>query len=116
MGIVSKRAKKSEAETHKTAVTFFAPAAAEPKAKAESKAKAEDEAPKAAPKPATEEPKKPARTFFDSGRDSVDPIHSLSTHRPVKVMTEAERAARKVEEMQRVRRGTDWLMSVLTRR
>ncbi|MFM0695644.1 hypothetical protein PQQ64_25630 [Paraburkholderia graminis] len=58
--------------------------------------------------------RKPTRTFFDAGHR--DPLFSLSTHRAPQVITAEQRQERVEAEQAKVRRGTEWLMSVLTRR
>jgi hypothetical protein len=107
------RKSTTAAETTGESSTFFA--AAVPKPDDEKPAKPSPDK----PKPTTQEqPTKPARTFFDTGRGYTDPIHSLSTHRALNGsgMTDDERAARKAAEEQRGRRGLENLQAAMNRR
>ncbi|WP_116116675.1 hypothetical protein [Paraburkholderia sp. BL6669N2] len=91
--------------------TFFAAAAPTPKDKKAAEPSADQ------PKAATQKPpKKPAATFFDSGRGHVDPLTELSTHRSGKAsMSDDERAERKTAEEQRARRGLENLQAMMNR-
>lgn len=91
--------------------TFFA--AAPPKSKDEKAAAPMPDRPKTT---SQEPPRKPARTFFDSGRGYIDPLTELSTHRSGRpVMSDDEREARKAAEEQRARRGLENLQAMMNR-
>ncbi|MFM0035958.1 hypothetical protein [Paraburkholderia strydomiana] len=92
--------------------TFFA--AASPKPKEEKPGEPLPNPPQVTPK---DEPKKPARTFFDTGRGGyIDPLTELSTHRSGRaLMSDDERAARKAAEEQRARRGLENLQAAMNR-
>ncbi|MFL9939990.1 hypothetical protein [Paraburkholderia graminis] len=96
-------AESNEAEPTVEAGTFFSPS--------DTRAAGSDQ-PTEIERPASF--RKPTPTFFDAGHR--DPLFSLSTHRAPQVITAGQRQERKAAEEEKVRRGTEWLMSILSRR
>ncbi|MBB4515833.1 hypothetical protein [Paraburkholderia fungorum] len=111
MSLLSKRTALQPKPAAQESSTFFA--AASPKSKDEKPAEPLPNSPQVTPK---DEPKKPARTFFDTGRGYIDPLTELSTHRSGRaLMSDEERAARKAAEEQRARRGLENLQAAMNR-
>jgi hypothetical protein len=92
--------------------TFFAAVSHKPKD--EKPAEPSPDQPKVTP---PEPAKKPAATFFDTGRGYIDPLTELSTHRSGKpAISDEERAARKAAEEKRGRRGLEILQAMMHRK